>query len=309
MAIALTLLFSFFAIFQPGVLLPATAPARPLFLTALLALLAWIASPARNDPLKPKPILSYFIIGFVSAQILSVAQFLYIPYVIEMLIKWGTFALAYFLISSQMNSPGRLKVLWGGILLAAVWLVGHAAWVYHSQDFSHVQLTGGRLSSYGAYSGANDLALLVVITWPLLFKFMDLNRGFMFRILIPPMLLLLIYVDLRTLSRAGLIGLSLVMGLSMLRGRFLGKMGRWALIVPAVIVVFIVGSKLLLTRADAQDFSGQDESVQRRYDAWYAGYQMLLSNPLIGVGSGNFVSLSDDFGKKLLVRLEDWRHP
>jgi O-antigen ligase len=109
-------------------------------------------------------------------------------------------------------------------------------------------------------------------------------------------LVILLYADLRTLSRAGLIGLSLVMGLSLLRGRSLGKMGRWVLLIPAVIVVFILGSKLLLTRGDAQDFSGQDESVQHRFDAWYAGYQMLKSSPLIGIGSGNFADLSDDFG-------------
>jgi len=296
LAFALTVLFAFFAIFQPGVLLPATAPARPLFLTALLALIAWVIVPQPRDPLKPKPILSYFIIGFVSAQILSVAQFLYIPYVIEMLIKWGTFALAFFLISSQVNSTRRMAMLWGAIMVAAVWLSGHAVWVYHTQDLNHPQLYGGRLSSYGAYSGANDLALLLVIAWPILFKFLDVNRNFVLKLLLVPLLLILIYADLRTMSRAGLLGLVMVMGLSMLRGRSLGKLGRWALLVPAVVVIFIIGSKLLLTRADAQDFSGKDESVQHRFDAWYAGVQMLKSSPIIGVGSGNFVPLSDDFG-------------
>ncbi len=296
MAVALTLIFAFFAIFQPGVLIPALASTRPLMGSALLALVAWVASPAPADPLKPKPILSYFIIGFISAQILSVAQFLYIPAVIEMLLNWGTFALGYLLISSQINSPGRMKALWGTIGLAAVWMAGQAAWVYHTQDLNHPQLYGGRLSSYGAYSGANDMALLLVITWPIIFKFLDLNRSLILKLLIVPVLLLMIYVDLRTLSRAGLLGLSMVMGLSMMRGRSLGKMGRWALLVPAVVVIFIIGSKLLLTRADAQDFSGQDESVQHRYDAWYAGIQMIKSSPIIGVGSGNFVSLSDDFG-------------
>jgi O-antigen ligase len=295
-AVVLTVIFAFFAIFQPGVLIPALAPFRLLLGTALLALIAWIASPMPTDPLKPKPILTYFIIGFVSAQILSVAQFFYIPMLIEMLIKWGTFALAYMLISNQITSSGKMKALWAAVGIAAAWLAIQAAWIYHTQDLNHPQMYGGRLSSYGAYSGANDMALLLVITWPIIFKFLDLNRNLFLKLLIVPVLLTMIYVDLRTLSRAGLLGLSMVMGLSMLRGRSLGKMGRWALLVPAVIVVFIVGSKLLLTRADAQDFSGQDESVQHRYDAWYAGMQMLKSSPIIGVGSGNFVSLSDDFG-------------
>lgn len=296
MAFALTLLFSFFAIFQPGVLWPGLAVARPVILTILLATLATFAADDRNKALYPRPVLSYFIIGFVAAQILSVIQFFYIPTLIETSIKWITFGSAYLLISTHMQSTGRIKVFWGAILIAGVFLVGQAGWIYHHADLSHPQLTGGRLSSYGAYSGANDLALLVVIIWPILFKFLDLNRNLVFKLILIPALLLLIYVDLRTLSRAGLIGLSLVMGLSMLRGRSLGKLGRWALLVPAVVVIFILGSKLLLTRSDAQDFSGHDESVQHRYDAWYAGGQMLKSSPIWGVGEGNFPSLARRFG-------------
>ena len=302
MAYVFTVVFAFFAIFQPGVLWPATASSRPLFLAAFLALIGWGLAARSSMPLKPKPTLGYFITGFVVAQILSVLQLFYIPYVIETTIRWGTFALGYFLISSQIRSAARLKVLWGAILIATTWLAAQAAWVYHTQPFTHPQLNGGRLASYGAYSGANDLALIVVCSWPLFFKFIDLNRKLVFKLMMIVPLLLLIYVDLRTLSRAGLIGLSMVMGLSLLRGRSLGRLGRWGLIVPAVIVVFIVGSKLLLTRSDAKDFSGQDESVQHRLDAWYAGLQMLKSSPLIGVGSDRFPELSDDFGAGLKIQ-------
>ncbi len=296
MAYFLTALFGFFAIFQPGVLWPAMASTRPLFLVGLLALLAWGVAPKAPDPLRPRTRLGYFITGFVIAQILSVLQFLYIPMVIETALMWGVLLLGYFLISSQVDTPQRLRNYWALVLLAATWLAGHAIWVYHTQPLSHPQLVGGRLSSYGAYSGANDLALIIVCAWPLIFKYLDLQRNAFVRVIALLAMGVLLYADLRTLSRAGLIGLSLVMGLSLLRGRSLGKLGRGVLLVPAVIVVFIVGSKLLLTRSDAKDFSGQDESVQHRFDAWYAGFQMLKSSPLIGVGSGNFADLSDDFG-------------
>jgi O-antigen ligase len=298
----LTALFGFFAIFQPGVLWPALASARPLFLVGLLGLLAWAVAPKNPDPLRPRARLSHFITGFVGAQILSVLQFLYIPILIDTVLIWGVLLLGYFLISSQINTPARLQRFWAGVLLAAAWLAGHAVWVYHTQPLTHPQLTGGRLSSYGAYSGANDLALIAVCAWPLIFKFLDLQRNAFVKAIVVLALVVLLYADLRTLSRAGLIGLSLVMGLSLLRGRSLGKMGRWVLLIPAVIVVFIVGSKLLLTRSDAKDFTGQDESVQHRYDAWYAGYQMLKSSPLVGVGSGNFVALSKDFGAGMKIQ-------
>lgn len=296
MAYVLTVIFGFFAIFQPGVLWPALAPSRPLFLVGLLGLLAWLLTPKQPDPLRPRARLSYFVTGFVIAQVLSVLQFFYVPMVIETALMWGVFLIGYQLVSSQVNSTQRLKVYWGAVLAAATWLAGHAIFIYHTQPLPHPQLVGGRLSSYGAYSGANDLALITVCAWPLAFKFMDIQKGSFSKVIVVLPLIAFLYADLRTLSRAGLIGLSLVMGLSLLRGRALGRMGRWVLLIPAVIVVVILGSKLLLTRGDAQDFSGRDESVQHRFEAWWAGYQMLKSSPLIGVGSGNFADLSDDFG-------------
>jgi putative inorganic carbon (HCO3(-)) transporter len=192
--------------------------------------------------------------------------------------------------------------MWIVIALGVAWLAGHAVWVYHTQPLSHPQLTGGRLSSYGAYSGANDLALLVVCSWPIVYKFTDLSRNYLVKLLPLPLLLLLVYVELRTISRAGLLGLSIVMGLSLLRGRSLGRLGRWAIIVPAVIVVFIVGSKILLTRHDAQEFSARDQSMQHRLEAWYAGLQMFQSSPIWGVGSDKFPSLSREFGAGLTIQ-------
>lgn len=302
MAYALTVIFGFFAIFQPGVLWPALASARPLFLVGLLGLLAWLVSPKHPDPLRPRARLTHFVTGFVIAQVVSVLQFFYLPMVIETALMWGVFLIGYLLVSSQINTPGRLKVYWGAVLIAATWLAGHAIYIYHTAPLTHPQLNGGRLSSYGAYSGANDLALITVCAWPLVFKFMDLQKGFLPKAIVVLPLLAFLYADLRTLSRAGLIGLSLVMGLSLLRGRALGRMGRWVLLIPAVIAVVILGSKLLLTRSDAKDFSGRDESVQNRFEAWYAGYQMFKSSPLIGVGSGNFADLSDDFGAGLKIQ-------
>ncbi|MCP4545717.1 MAG: O-antigen ligase family protein [bacterium] len=296
MAYFLTVLLAFFAIFQPGVLIPALAAARPFFLIAILALLAWMVGPKQSSNFKQDRKLSYFIIGFILAQTFSILQFFYIPWVIEVTIEWSKLGIVYFLVLSQMTTEKRLTRLWSFISLAVGVIAVQAMWVYHSQGLDHPQLTGGRLSSYGAYSGANDLALIVVCAWPIVFKFIDLNKNIFLKLIPIPLLLALIYVDIRTISRAGLLGLSLVMGLSMLRGRSLGKLGRWALLIPAVVIVFILGSKMLLTRGDAQDFSGKDESVQNRFDAWYAGGAMLKSNPIIGVGSGRFPELSDDFG-------------
>jgi len=67
--------------------------------------------PRSPTPLRPKPTLGYFITGFVLAQILSVAQFFYIPIVISTTVRWGTFALGYFLISSQISDFSSLFVV------------------------------------------------------------------------------------------------------------------------------------------------------------------------------------------------------
>lgn len=301
MAYVLTLILAFFCIFQPGVIIPGLAAARPFFLVALLALLAWILGPRKGAPPGPRPVTHYFIIGFVAAQSISVLQYFWLPELIEITVEWSKLAIVYFLVASQIDTEKRLRTLWVMIALGVAFVAVQAAWVYHTQPLPHPQMTGGRLSSYGAYSGANDLALLVVCSWPIIFKFMDLARNPFLKLLPAPLLLLLAYVDIRTISRAGLLGMALVIGLSMLRGRSLGKLGRWALIVPALLAMLLVGSQALLTRDDAQDFSGQDESVQLRFRAWEAGIAMLKSSPVWGKGSGRFVEFSDEYGAPIAI--------
>ncbi|MBN2170054.1 MAG: O-antigen ligase family protein [Candidatus Krumholzibacteriota bacterium] len=301
MAYVLTLILAFFTIFQPGVIIPGLAVARPFFLVALLALLAWILGPRKGPLPGPRPVTHYFIIGFVAAQSISVLQYFWLPELIAITVEWSKLAIVYFLVASQIDTEKRLRNLWVMISLGVAFVAVQAAWVYHTQPLPHPQMVGGRLSGYGAYSGANDLALLVVCSWPIIFKFLDLIRSPFLKLLPMPLLLLLAYVDIRTISRAGLLGMALVIGLSMLRGRSLGRMGRWALIVPAVLVMMLVGSQVLLTRQDAKDFSGQDESVQLRYRAWEAGIAMLKSSPVWGKGSGRFVEFSDEYGAPIAI--------
>jgi len=302
LAYILTTVLGFVIIFQPGVLLPAVAPFRPLFLTALLALAAWTLTPKNPTPLKPKPYLSYLIIGFVAAQSLSVLQYFWGQLLIQTTVKWGNLALVYFLVSSQMTTEQRLRRFWIVVLTATCWLAAQATWVYHTQDVGHPQLFHGRLSSYGAYSGANDLALIMVCAWPILFKFTDLRHNLLLKLIPLLFCFLLVYVNLRTISRGGLLGMALVVGLSMMRGRSLGKLGRWGLIVPAALVIIMVGSKILLTRKDTQDFSGRDKSVEHRLDAWWAGYQMFKSSPIYGIGSDRFPEFSKDFGTPFTIQ-------
>jgi len=284
------------AVFQPGVYFPQVAPFRPLLTVAAAALVAWILTPKEPFPIKTRSKLNYYIVGFVAAQTISVFQFLYIPQIVDIAITWTNLAVVYFLISGLATTVQRLRGIWTAILVATSFLVIQAVWVYHTQTTAHPQLLEGRLSSYGAYSGANDLALLLVCAWPIAFKFTDLVSNRFLKFLPVPLLLLIVYADLRTISRGGLIGLALVMTLSMLRGRSLGRLGRWAMLLPAVIIIVMVGGKLLLTRKDVADYSVHDESAQRRLDAWSAGLSMLISSPIYGVGSGQFVDLSDEFG-------------
>lgn len=301
MAYVLTLILAFFTIFQPGVIVPGLAAVRPFFLVALLALLAWILGPRKGPLPGPRPVIHYFIIGFVAAQSISVLQYMWLPELIAITTEWSKLAIVYFLVASQIDSERRLRILWVMISLGVAFVTVQAAWVYHTQPLPHPQMVDGRLSSYGAYSGANDLALLLVCAWPVIFKFIDLTRSPFLKLLPAPLLLLMAYVDIRTISRAGMLGLALVIGLSMLRGRSLGKLGRWSLLVPALLVIVLVGSQVLLTRDDASDFSGEDESVQLRFRAWEAGIAMLKSSPVWGKGSGRFVEYSDEYGAPIAI--------
>lgn len=147
----------------------------------------------------------------------------------------------------------------------------------------------GRMAGAATYD-ANDLALIVVITMPLLIWWFFDNRSKIrwFAILALPMLF---SVMLRTSSRGGFLGMVAIMAGMV----FIGTTGRVRevrrIALTGVLLAIIGGLALpgaYLGRMKTMDEEIDNKSPRARINVWKRGIGYAFDNPIVGVGMANF---------------------
>ncbi len=139
----------------------------------------------------------------------------------------------------------------------------------------------------GAFLGdGNDFSLSICILVPFcLFLLLDSNRKIA-RLFYALLLLLLVAAVIGTQSRGGTLGLIAVGVYYWLKTN--RKVVTGALAAVAVVGVMALASPQYFQRMGTLTNVEDDGSAQGRLTAWRAGTAMMLSNPLLGVGAGNF---------------------
>jgi O-antigen ligase len=76
-----------------------------------------------------------------------------------------------------------------------------------------------------------------------------------------------------------------------------GLLGVWLWRRYGIVVAALLGgvglTGLLLLPSRLQDLSPDEESASGRVDAWYEGFQMFISHPVLGVGADNFTEYNN----------------
>jgi O-antigen ligase len=147
----------------------------------------------------------------------------------------------------------------------------------------------GRLAGAATYD-SNDLALIVVITLPLLIWWFFDNKS-KIRWLAPIALPMMFTVMLRTSSRGGFLGMvAILLGLL-----FVGTTGRVRearRIALTGIMLAVLGFFALpgayLERMKTMDDELDNQSPRARINVWKRGIGYALDNPIVGVGIANF---------------------
>jgi putative inorganic carbon (hco3(-)) transporter len=216
-----------------------------------------------------------------------------------------TFHFPLFLLSASIRS-------WKGLH----WIIG----VTTAAVFFHVILgqtyAGGRMALEGTFGNSDDLALLAGFTLPLLASTaFNLPGGILQALVLIPGIAYLLYVIALTGTRTAIpaIGAMLLMVM-----RHITMVQRVTLIALSTVMVlgalFLLPSsitKRLATIVDAFDSTaleqkrGTDEahaSTAERIELVKDGLYMLITNPIFGVGPGQFdqyrfKELRDDFGR------------
>ncbi len=139
---------------------------------------------------------------------------------------------------------------------------------------------GGRIQYLGIFNDPNDLGLLFVGVLPMAF-YLSSQGGLLglLRLFWLAAATLLLYGIYLTSSRGALVAVAFMAGtwVWMRRG-----------LVTAAIIGGIGLSGMTLLPSRLQDIDASESSAAGRVDAWYEGLQMFQSQPLFGVGAGNF---------------------
>ncbi len=284
---------------------PHDQPARATFvlLTIYVAMIfirpqEWIPS-MMDWPIMPVLILSAFLFWLFSAnKALDAPQFyllgalmLFSPLTValageglsasfETIIKLAPLYLTFLLIAATALSRKRLHVMMWLMVGGAVLMSVHGI----QQKLTGTGWTGevpilGRMRYIGIFNDPNDVGLSLVTALPMAMHLMRTNRRLIIKLLLLICVGIILWGIKLTDSRGTILALGAILGIYSWR-RF-GIFRTLVMGMMAIPTMFFLSSRL-------DTISPGEESAYGRLDAWYEGIQMLIDNPVFGVGFGLF---------------------
>lgn len=192
--------------------------------------------------------------------------------------------LLFFLVASGINTLQRLRAMFVVIGIAMTIIAIHSI----DEAAKGVGWTGaipiqGRVIYLGFLSDPNDLSMAMLMAMPLML-YTAYRAGWLMRVVWLAAVGALMYAIALCDSRGAVLSLgTILLHFSVLRfGVRRSMLAAPVLLLPVAI--------LLLGSSRVGDMSAKEESAEGRVQAWTQGFLMFFSNPLFGVGKGQFVS-------------------
>ena len=191
-----------------------------------------------------------------------------------------------FLMTTCITTIKRQHILMVVCLIAAMLMVhnGHVqqssfqgfGWALNSHSVGYIDLGERRITYLGFFNDPNDLGMFLVMNIPFAIYFLKKGR-FLLKTTMLATLCALGYGIYLTGSRGSMLGAG-------------GLVGIYFLVVnagPKLFVTAVILSPIAATVVASLQ-SNIDASANGRLEAWYAGIQMLMANPIFGIGKGQF---------------------
>ena len=279
------LIFIGLIIIRPQDFVPGLQGSRLVLIVMGTLLVMWFFSPIDKRIIRTGQ--DRFVVLFLGAIILSTITLFWIPMMIEMTVETVKLGLIYLFLTSIVDTEVRLRrATWIlVILMAVVAAMGilqsfgmdiTGAGMFYAADKGVWQIRG-----IGNFDNPNDLAYSVVLIVPFVLGYLLTARNLAYRIGAMFLLYLAIYCIYLTKSRGGLVALGSCLiswGYFWITSEKLKKYARIGAIL-GIVAVFAVQS------GGYRD----DASAMGRVEAWSAGWSMLKTHPLIGVGKDRFI--------------------
>jgi len=227
----------------------------------------------------------------------------WIPQCLVVLDQMVKNVIVYMLIVGMVTSEKKLKIFLWAVLIASGVLALATVREFMAYNVSSLSnLDVGRLGGFsGAYFGdSGDFAIMMDVVVPYAFFMSIAGRPILFRPLALILMALFITALVATRARGGLIAFGVIMlGIGYF-GLKLPKL--WHKLISIILVVVAIGGIIAFApgvfkeRAETiLDYQTQGTALSR-IEYWKIGIKMFLSNPLLGVGAGNYQLRYSDFG-------------
>lgn len=191
-----------------------------------------------------------------------------------------------FLMSTCITNIKRQHIIMWVCLIAAMLMVHNGyvqqtayqgfGWALNTHSVGYIDLGERRITYLGFFNDPNDLGMFLVMNIPFAIYFFNKGKALL-KLTMITVLFALGYGIYLTGSRGSMLGAG-------------GLIGVYILVVNAGPKLFISGVILspIAATVVVSLQSSIDASANGRLEAWYAGILMLMTNPLFGVGKGQF---------------------
>lgn len=296
--------WTFVLIARPQDFIDALTPIRPALSVGIIVVIVYVFYHAlyRNKLLDNQQCRLYLY--FLATIMISIPFAYYRRGAFEFVFtKYISAVLFFFLFYKLINNTRTLNnILWTSCFGSGLYLL---CALYQGE------MVSGRLN-YGRMFDPNDLAYFAVSFLPLNFLFISKKEQLWKRLLCVLNVVVSIVMILMTGSRGGFIALGIVVLMLFIAESQIIKKSYKVIIAAITIVALIYGGTAIdLSRLDTITNIGEDYNVwdeTGRFEVWKKGLDLMLSNPLTGVGVSCF---SEAIGRERLGRglQEIWQAP
>jgi len=283
MAFKIFILWSFVLLGRPQDLFVALQALRPALVIAAMSAGSTFLGPKGQQfssvfrlPVTRKYVLFYLI------------MILGIPFAFHRGVAFNTVILAYLvnvlffiIFVMEVDSLRKLKTVLFVIALCTLF--------YGAFGLMNGAFMGGRYAIYGGMFDPNDIAYVLISLFPLSFFFILHREGSLKKALALASILTALMVILYTGSRGGMLGLIAVIAFFLFtKMHGITKSHKVVFTVAMIILFMSISSKIDMDRYFTLTDVGSDYNVTDefgRFQIWKRGFDLLLSNPLTGVGA------------------------
>ena len=259
------------------------SPGPPLQPIALIAaLLFWLFSTRKSFAAPHFILIPAFLLVAMASQVVN-------GWAGGALVVFSTFApvvLAFVMLSNAANTRSRMRTTMGVFTICAAVLALHGI----EQSLTGVGWTGigmsqeTRIQYVGIFNDPNDLGMLFVMCLPM--PFYLASRGGLLglrRIFWWTAAGLMLWGIFLTDSRGTLLATVAILGVFVWQKR--GPVTAGILGAGAMAALMALPSRM-------QEMDVSEASAAGRVDSWYEGLQMFISDPLFGIGAGNYTDIN-----------------